>query len=116
MTIANYHFGSHNGSENFYSHKPSSITYTDGVKDLADKCQAYWLIDLIISHQCKRDMNLYRFQVWELLRARDTVFDITATDGNKNIIAAQQIPYSDFPFDSAIVWFVDDCMILPCEY
>ena len=66
MKNANDNFGSNNGSENFYCHKPSLILYTDGVKDMAEGCQAYWLIDLIISHQCKKDVNLERFQVWEL--------------------------------------------------
>ena len=46
-------------------HKPSLILYTDGWwKELAEDCSAYWLIDLIISHQCHRDINLERFQVW----------------------------------------------------
>ena len=59
-----------NGSENFYCHKPSLILYTDGVKELAEGCGAYWLIDLIISHQCHNDVNLERFQVWDLKRVK----------------------------------------------
>lgn len=116
MTIANHHFGSSNGSDNFFSHKPSLILYTDGVKQLAEECKAYWLIDLIISHQCKQEINLQRFQVWELLRSRESTYDILATDGNNHFIASQQIPYSDFPYDAATIWLVDGCMMLPKEY
>lgn len=47
MKNANHYFGSANGSENFYCHKISLILYTDGVKELAEQCGAYWLIDLI---------------------------------------------------------------------
>jgi hypothetical protein len=47
MKNVNHFFGSHNGSENFYCHKPSLILYTDGVRELAEGCGAYWLIDLI---------------------------------------------------------------------
>ena len=58
MRNANHFFGSHNGSENFYCHKPSLMLYTDGVKELAEKAGAYWLIDLIIyvfiSNKCVR--------------------------------------------------------------
>ncbi|MBK8773757.1 MAG: hypothetical protein IPM10_02820 [Chitinophagaceae bacterium] len=36
MKNANHFFGSHNGSENFFCHKPSLILYTDGVKELAE--------------------------------------------------------------------------------
>ena len=116
MTKANYHFGSSNGSENFYAHRPSLILYTDGVKELAEQCQSYWLLDLIISYQGKKEINNERFQVWDLMRSRDSVFDIVATDGNKHIIASQQIPYSDFKYDMATIWLVDGCLMLPCEY
>jgi len=50
MKNANNQFGSCNGSENFYCHRPSLFLYTDGVKAMAEGCKAYWLIDLIISH------------------------------------------------------------------
>lgn len=56
MKNANHYFGSGNGSENYYCHKPSLILYTDGVKELAEQCGAYWLIDLIISHQCHKEI------------------------------------------------------------
>lgn len=116
MKNANENFGSSNGSENFYAHRPSLILYTDGVKDLAENCQAYWLIDLIISHQCKQDVNLQRFQVWELRRIEADQFFIKATDGNHNPVASQKIPYSDFWYDIATIWLVDGCLMLPCEY
>ena len=55
MKNANHTSEVGNGSENFYCHKPSLILYTDGVKDMAERCDAYWLIDLIISHQCHKE-------------------------------------------------------------
>ena len=79
-------------------------------------CGAYWLIDLVISYQGTREINLQRFQVWELKRKKDCKFSILATDGNDNFIASQQIPFSDFPFDIATLWLVDGCMMLPTEY
>ena len=116
MRNANDNFGCSNGSENFYCHKPSLILYTDGVKELAQKCGAYWLIDLIISHQCHKEIKLERFQVWNLKRVGDNVFKIVATDGNENKVTSQKIPFSDFPYDLATVWLVDGCMMLPTEY
>ena len=116
MTNANNHFGNSNGSENFYCHKPSLMLYTDGVKMLVEKCEAYWLIDIVISHQCKKGVNNERFQVWDLTRIKNNVFKIVATDGNKNHLVTQQIPFSDFAYDVATIWLVDGCMMLPCEY
>lgn len=116
MTNANEHFGSGNGSENFYQNKFSPIIYTDGVKDMAETCGAYWLIDLVISHQHSKTVRLEPFQVWQLKRQKDDAFLIVASDGNERQIASQQIPYSDFKYDIATLWLVNGCLMLPNEY
>jgi hypothetical protein len=116
MKNANSKYSFNNGSENFYCHKPSLMLYTEGVKLLAEDCQAWWLIDLIISHQCKREINLERFQVWNLTRLQGNQFKIVASDGNEIRLIIQQIPSSDFPYDQATIWLVDGCLMLPCEY
>jgi len=116
MTNANEHFGSGNGSETFYQNKLSPIIYTDGVKDLAESCGAYWLIDLVISHQLTKTVRLEPFQVWELKRINNDAFCIVATDGNTKRVASQQIPFSDFRYDIATLWLVDGCLMLPNEY
>lgn len=115
-TKANDHFGSCNGSENFHIHRPSLLKYTDGVKEMSDTCESYWLIDLIISHQFKKGVNLQRFQTWDLFRAKDSAFDVIATDGNEHIIACQQIQYTKFKYDQATLWLVDGVLMLPKEY
>jgi len=120
MTNANDDFGSSNGSENFYdsslSFRGQGLTYTDGVRELAENCGAYWLIDLVVSYQGTPEINLQRFQVWELKREMNDAFSVVASDGNKNQIASQKIPFSDFPYDTAILWLVDGCLMLPTEY
>ena len=116
MTNANDHFGQHNGSEHIYSCRPFPITYTDGVRDMIQNCQAYWLIDLIISYQQYDKVNQQSFQVWELERVANDYFKIVAKDGNENGIVWQDIPYSDFPFDKATIWLINDCILLPHEY
>ena len=116
MTNANHFFGTGNGSENFYAHNLSKIIYTDDVKDLAEKCGAYWLIDLICSHQLYKKVSAESFQVWDLKRVDGNSFAVLARDVNHNKVTSQQIPFSDFPYDLATVWLVDGCMMLPCEY
>ncbi len=116
MTNANDFFGSGNGSENFYQSKTSPIIYTDGVKDMAESCSAYWLIDLVTSHQIRKTIRFEAFQVWLLKRVKDDVFQIQATDGNNKEIATQQIPFSDFRYDQATLWLVNGCLMLPNEY
>jgi hypothetical protein len=116
MTNANNFFGSGNGSENFYQNKLCPIIYTDGVKDLAESCGAYWLIDLVGSHQIKKYVRLEPFQVWVLKRQMGNMFRAVATDGNEKHLATQQIPFSDFRYDIATLWLVNGCLMLPNEY
>ncbi len=116
MTNANNHYGSGNGSENFYQNKLSPIMYTDGIKDMAEDCKAYWLIDLVSSHQIIKAVKFELFQVWRLKRIKDVAFKIVATDGNEKVIASQQIPFSDFKYDIATLWLVNGCLMLPNEY
>ena len=116
MQNANNFFGKSNGSENLWRYSFTSFIYTDGIKTMAQDCQAYWLIDLIISHQTNQKVNQQPFQVWELKRANNNVFNIVANDGNDNKIASQKIPFSDFCYDSATIWLVDGCLMFPCEY
>ena len=116
MKNANHFFGSHNGSENFNINSLTGYIFTDGVKELAEDCNAFWLIDLILSHQCESLVRKQPFQVWDLKRVNDSKFIIIATDGNHNDVTSQEIPFSDFPFDLATLWLVNNCLMLPCEY
>lgn len=116
MTDANKHFGSSNGTETYYHYSLTKYHFTDGVRELAEGCGAFWLIDLIMSHQVEKKVSRERFQVWDLRREFKDAFTILCTDGNKNKITSQVIQFSDFPYDSATLWFVDGTLLLPCEY
>ena len=116
MKNANHFFGNSNGSENLYRHSFTHFVYTDGVKSMVQECKAYWLIDLIISHQIYDAVKKEPFQVWDLKKIEGNQFTIIATDGNHNKVTSQEIPFSDFPYDLATIWMVDGCMLLPTEY
>jgi len=116
MKNANHYFGSSMGSENFHRHNLMKILYTDGVKEMAEGCGAYWLIDLIISHQTNKAVREEPFQVWDLNRVQGEKFKIVCNDGNGKDITSQEIPFSDFPYDLATIWLVDGCLMLPKEY
>lgn len=117
MQNANNFFGNSSGSENFYCHNvATNYLFTDGVKAMADKCESYWLIDLILSHQIYDAVKKEPFQVWDLKRVDGSKFIIIATDGNHNKVTSQGIPFSDFPYEQATIWLVDNVLMLPCEY
>ncbi len=106
------------GTEHYYQHKSigSSILLTDGCKYLAENAQCYWLFDLIMSYQHRKDIKQARLQVWILKKQDDITWIVHCTDGNHTVLARQDITYSDFPLDEITIWFADSVAMLPSEY
>jgi hypothetical protein len=107
--------------------------HTDGVQALAEKAQAFWLIDAICSHQSKalrhqKDGHLLReFQLWKLTVQPDRTARLECyTDSNvEKPSIRQNIPFTDFPL-SEIKLYVECgedpesgryyCLLLPSEH
>ena len=84
-----------------YTRTSSRMVITEGVKYLAENAGAFWLIDLIDSHQITPSVGREPFQVWTLTRNKSgSGAKVEATDGNGKRIAVQRIPYTDFPLQS----------------
>ncbi|MBW4443880.1 MAG: hypothetical protein KME10_22175 [Plectolyngbya sp. WJT66-NPBG17] len=107
--------------------------HTDGVQALAEKAQAFWLIDAICSHQSKalrhqKDGHLlHEFQLWKLIVNPDRTARLECypdSDVEKPSIR-QNIPFTDFPL-SKIKLYVESgadpesgryyCLLLPSEH
>ena len=93
-----------------------SINLTDGCDYVRNKAQAYWLFDAILSHQLTSTVNKQKFQVWRLKKQEDDTWLLICEDGNKNILAKQNIEYSDFLVPEITIWLVDGVAMLPTEY
>lgn len=90
---------------------------TDGAQYVAEEGKAYWLMDLIASHQ-HGSLRFEEFQVWELI-VQDSAGVVIAEDGNGHELARQQIPYTDFPFGIKLYAIYDAdllVILLPGEY
>lgn len=103
------------GSENYYQHL-FGIVYTDGIKYLAEVCQCYWLIDLVASWQTDPKVKQEDFQVFKLRVNEDKSAHVSIEDGNDNIIATQEIEFTDFPLDEIDLWFANKVVYLPSEH
>jgi hypothetical protein len=113
-------------SENFYKHW-LGLLFTDGVKHVADEAGAYWLIDVIASHQLKarRDPMLRDFQIWTV-HSKPTkqnprrVIVECFRDTSEAASIVQTIPYSDFPFDRLPddfkIYVEGNVILLPSEH
>jgi hypothetical protein len=105
--------------ETYYRDTPIRIEYTQGVKFLQEQSY-YWLIDAIASYQTAEFKQNNDFQFWKLIVDLTTQSaTLTCDDGNENISATQQIPYTDSVLAEVRVWVQIDhkvFMFLPSEY
>ena len=109
------------GTEHYYKHWLPGLVFTDGVKYLADKAGAYWLIDIVASYQPKlRKMSsgLREFQLWTLKvneETREAVVTCQADLNTPNVVR-QLIPYTDFPLAEIKLYVEGNVLLLPSEH
>jgi hypothetical protein len=115
------------GGDDQYQHWTRSLRFTEGIKLMADRAGAYWLIDLVASHQpaVRKRLRLAGerdFQVWMLRvglpdRPRAAVAECTDDlPPRLGVLARQEIPCTDFPRAEMRLWCVDGVLMLPSEY
>jgi hypothetical protein len=99
------------------------VWLTDGVRQLADAAECWWLVDLVVSHQWGifERHGAQPFQSWTLTRNKRGHGAVAeCTDGNGLLLAKQRIPYTDFPLPSVGLRVVDDLsthtIMMPSEY
>lgn len=122
-----------NGTQTYHSHWLPRFYYTDGIKFLADKAQAYWLIDAIASHQTNPNLlsnpALREIQFWKLEVNSDKPV-LEGTEGSARLICVeddgmpptitQTIPCTDFPLDKITLYLQKGngywVLMVPSEY
>ena len=104
------------GSEQWYRHRLCRrMLYTDGVKYLAERAGAYWLIDEIAFAQALPQIAREEFQVWKL-RVEANSADLICEDGNDNAVYRKRIPFTDFPAPGVEIWCANNVIYLPSEH
>ena len=101
-----------NGTENY--HKISlGLICTDGVLELAETFKCYWFTDIIASYQ--PELKKYNRQIWKIIR-NDGESNAVVICDELNRLVTQEIPYTNFEPNMAIVWVFDGIALLPSEY
>jgi hypothetical protein len=105
------------GSENWYRHGlAAKMLCTDGVKFLAERAGAYWLIDEIAFAQSIPAVRAQGFQAWKLdLNKSGCGAKLRCEDGNGNNFYTKRIPYTDFPLKTQKIWVENSVIMLPSE-
>lgn len=102
-------------TESYYSYT-RGLLLTDGVKTIAQEESCFWFLDCIASYQFSEKFQKEEFQVWKIERIKENQFELSATDGNDNVLATQNIDYSDFFFNEFTIWKEDNVLLLPSEH
>lgn len=122
------------GSDEWFRHGLNrNVLYTQGVKFVAEKAGAYWLIDAIASHyspRLLRHIQQVGIHFWTLnvdhsgkpkatLRSPMAKLECREDSGLPAIVL-QRIAYTDFPLDKIKVYAQlgpnGACLMLPSEY
>jgi hypothetical protein len=94
--------------------------FTDGVKDMAEICSAFWLVTAVFSWQSEDKVKNEPFQVWTLRfidKAKGDNALLVCEDGNNRELARQEIGFTDFPLPEGITLYLDGgVLMLTSEY
>jgi hypothetical protein len=106
----------YNGTNEWHKHL-FGFVYTDGARDVAEEGEAYWFLDLIVSHAVELHKKGNNFLVFKLqLDEEGNGAMVTIEDGNENKLGEQKIEYTDFPAMSQTLWCINGTILLPEEY
>ena len=115
------------GTDDYHKHLLGML-YTDGVKELAENAECYWLLDAIASYQPKLRQNprLRDFQLWLLVVGNEheflkpkhdavlTCWEDTPVLGVKPAVI-QEIEFTDFPLPEIKLYLENGVLFLPSE-
>lgn len=118
-----------NGDMERYRTLNPQVIYTPGVQFLAERGEAFWLIDLIASYYgtplmrqaIENDPRLETLHFWSLeVRPDGTATAAATADTGEPPFIRQEIPYTDFPLSEVRIWSGFDgrfwTLYLPSEH
>lgn len=96
---------------------------TDGALYVAQKGQAFWLLEHIAIHH-SHNLNNHGDMITAELKVFDRGAEIVVEDGNDNIIKTHKIDITDFPKAGIVLWAIRtyhaegsfNVLMLPQEY
>jgi hypothetical protein len=92
------------------------ILYTEGMKFLAERVGAYWLIDeIVFAQKAKSSLPKQHLQIWKIsVQNHSAVLECIGKDDA--ILYTKRVPYTDFPLSEFTVYYCNNTIMLPSEY
>lgn len=110
------------GGDELIRHFIRPMLYTEGMLYLAEQAGAFWLLDVIASHQhrpkIRQNQRLQEFQLWRIVvnPADNTAVVSCHEDSGEPAIVRQRIPFTDFPLDSFECYVENHTILLKSEH
>lgn len=105
----------HIGTSTYWKHFIPNVKYTDGARFVAQKCSAYWMLDLIASYQTTKFATQNEFQSWKFTKNGDSG-TMVCTDGNDTVLVTQKIKLTDFPLNEMTLFCAGKVIYHPNEH
>lgn len=100
------------GTDQWWKHSITAMTYTDGVKYFAEKAGAYWFLDIVGTEVMP---HKHDFAVVKLV-SKDNKATIVVEDGNGNTSWEKKIEFTDCPEGVWSFYLIYTVLLLPSEY
>lgn len=109
------------GTEIIYRNPVFGYLYTEGIRYVAIKGEAFWLLDTIGSYQhtklFKKDRALQEIQFWKFTVDLEKKSGVLTCERDANdIVVTQKIHYTDFPLQKITIYVQNGTLLLPSEY
>jgi hypothetical protein len=106
------------GTEQWHRHSfVRTVLYTDGVKYVAEKGGAYWLLDdIAFAQRTHKRVAAEAFQLWRLRVHPDRTATLTCEDGNGHAVFTKALTFTDFPLAEITLYCTNGVILLPSEY
>jgi len=112
----NNDFADFTGTCYHHKHWLPGMVYTDGIRSMAEKYKAYWLLDVVFSYWTHKKVRKEPFQIWTITAKDGEAVVKMQTDTDKPIMVKQDIPFTDFPEGTLKMYLSDRVLLLPSEY
>jgi len=104
------------GSMQYHKLTLLPLKATDGMKVVAEKAGAFWLVDAIASYQGEAKVKALRIQFWTL-EVKDNKADLFCVeDSGMPKLIEQHIGFTDFPEGTWKFYVTDGVIMIPSEY
>ena len=104
------------GTMDYHRLTLTSLLATDGVRMVAEKAGAFWLVDAIASYQANPEVKKLAIQFWRLEVKDNAAVLYCIEDSGMPRIVEQEIDYTDFPEGDWKFYVQNGVIMLPEEY